>query len=146
MHKSDFFQDRKCIYPNKLIFFITPPFGSECKLCIVSFSKLSRTVLLPFLSDWLASAHLYVQMAHEERVLPVGRECSPGRSRAGVAVLPPRQDTGDIQNLYSLEKQPDFHLVGAVSLQELRVSPEYSSLMDCKQVNQLLILLKAHCE
>lgn len=79
-------------------------------------------------------------------MLPVGRECSPGRSRAGVAILPPRQDTGDIQNPYSLEKQPDFHLVGAVSLQELRVSPKYSSLMDCKQVNQLLILLKAHCE
>ena len=51
MCKSDFFQDRKCIYPNRLVFSVKPLCGSECKLYIVNFSKLRELYYFIFLNN-----------------------------------------------------------------------------------------------
>lgn len=79
IQKSDVFQDRKCIYPNKWIFFIKPPHGSECK-AIMSFSKLRE---LFFLSSWSASAQWGVQQM--DGADGTGRAASASRARDGSA-------------------------------------------------------------
>lgn len=77
IQKSDVFQDRKCIYPNKWIFFIKPPHGSECK-AIMSFSKLRE--LFFFLNSWSVSAQWWgiQQMDGAEGT---GRAASASRAR-----------------------------------------------------------------
>lgn len=65
MQKSDVFQDRKCIYPNKWIFFIKPPRGSECKL-YMSFSKLRELCYFIFFFFLITGLQVHIDKVSQQ--------------------------------------------------------------------------------